>query len=248
MGNTDKRGGALGSIVSLIATIALAITLVAAGLAVCCLPQTTGALSGAFSGIDNPDTPFSRDELVRAAVSTRDYTVGTNDRAAIMGVITAINRDANTPYGDEATLASAPEEFTLNGEALSHLDDVHTVVSTATIALGIITLVALLSCIFLGLKRGKRRVGSVLLWSGISVIAVFAALAAWVLIDFDGFFAAFHSLFFASGTWTFSYTSLLITMYPTAFWMGMGAVWLATTGLLSILAIVVGALLRRRSA
>lgn len=248
MGNTGKHGGTLGSIISVVATIALAVTFVAAGLAVCCLPQTTGALSGAFSGTDNPDTPFSRNELVRAAVSTRDYTVGTNDRAAIMGVIVAINRDAGTPYSDEIALAGAPEEFTLNDEALSHLDDVHTVVSTATMVLGIIALVALVSCMFLGLKLGKRRVGSVLLWSGIAVVAVFTALAAWVLIDFDGFFAAFHSLFFANGTWTFTYTSLLITMYPTAFWMGMGAVWLATTGLLSILAIVVGALLRHRSA
>ena len=30
------------------------------------------------------------------------------------------------------------------------------------------------------------------------------------------------------------------------FWIGMGAVWLAATGLLSIASIVVGALLRRK--
>jgi gltX_bact: glutamyl-tRNA synthetase len=43
-----------------------------------------------------------------------------------------------------------------------------------------------------------------------------------VVADFNGFFAAFHSLFFASGTWTFSYDSLLITMYPPEFLDGDG--------------------------
>lgn len=248
MAPAEKSGGIASTLISLVATIALAIAFVAAGLAACCLPQTTEALSAAFSGSDNPQTPFSRDELVRAAVATRDYTVGTNDRAAVMGVIAAVNHDAHTPYADSDALTSAPEEFTLNAEALSHLDDVHAVISTAANVLIAIALIAGAACIFLGLRRGRRRVGGVLIGAGVAVIAVFAALAAWVAVDFFGFFAAFHSLFFANGTWTFSSASLLITMYPTAFWMGMGAVWLAATGLLSILAIVIGGILRRRSA
>jgi len=90
-------------------------------------------------------------------------------------------------------------------------------------------------------------VGGALACAGIVVLAVFAALAAWVVVDFNGFFAAFHSLFFADGTWTFSYESLLITMYPPAFWMGMGAVWLTVTGALSLIAAFTGTALRRRS-
>lgn len=245
MPNAEKRSFAASAIVSLIATIALAITFVAAGLAACCLPQTTEALSEAFSGTDNPQTPFSHDELVRAAMATRDYTVGTNDRAAVMGVITAINHDAETPFADAGALADAPEQFSLDAEALSHLDDVHAVVSSAAVVLVAFALVAVVCTVYLGLRRGRRRVGGVLIAASVVVIAVFAALAAWAISDFDGFFASFHSLFFASGSWTFSATSLLITMYPTAFWMGMGAVWLATCGLLSVAAIVAGSVARR---
>ena len=244
------RGRPLNNILSFITTLTLAVTLVAAGLAVCCLPPTTSVLATMFSGTDNTDTPFSKDELVRAAVATRDYTVGTHDHAAVMGVIAAINRDANTEFAtaDEATLLAAPDVFTLDAEALSHLDDVYNVISTAGIALGVCALVALIGLILLGVRLGKRRVGGVLLSSSALVLGVFAALAAWVIIDFNGFFAAFHSLFFAAGSWTFSYESLLITMYPPAFWIGMGVVWLAVTGLLSILAMVMGVMFRRNKA
>ena len=247
--NEEKRAvRPVGSLVRALATAALAVTFVAAGLAACCLPQTTGALSGMFSGMDNPSTPFSHDDLVQAALATRDYTVGSNDREAVFAMLADINRSAQTRFADasEEELAAAPDAFTLDAEALSHLDDVFGVVSAAFLVLGAVALVAGATCAFVGVRGGKRALGATLAVAGGAVLAVFAALALWVLVDFNGFFAAFHSLFFADGTWTFSYESLLITMYPPAFWMGMGAVWLAVTGGLSILAIVAGIILRRR--
>ena len=69
---------------------------------------------------------------------------------------------------------------------------------------------------------------------------------AWAALDFNGLFAAFHAVLFPQGNWMFSYDSLLIGMYPLDFWMGMAGIWFATTLVLSILAIVVGATLRRR--
>ena len=186
---------------------------------------------------------------MHAAVVTRDYTVGSNDREAVFAMLHDINEGANTRYAtaDETGLAAAPEQYTLTSDALSHLDDVYRVVVAARIALAVIALLAVAACAHMAIRVGRRALGGVLLAASIVVVAAFALLAAWVVVDFNGFFAAFHSLFFASGTWTFSYDSLLITMYPPEFWMGMGAVWLAATGLLSILAIVVGALLRRRT-
>ena len=62
-------------------------------------------------------------------------------------------------------------------------------------------------------------------WLGLAVLVV---LGLWGVIDFNGLFAAFHSLFFVDGTWTFNYDSLLISMYPIDFWMGMGAVWVGS--------------------
>ena len=83
--------------------------------------------------------------------------------------------------------------------------------------------------------------------AGVSVLAVFALLAAWVAIDFDGFFAQFHSLFFAAGTWTFSWDSLLICMYPPEFWVGMGVIWLVVTVACCVVCITIGRLLRKGS-
>ena len=228
----------MNKLAAVVAAASLAITLVAAGFAACAaFPQTTEMLAEAFSGNGNPGTPFSHDELVQAAVATRDYTVGSNDREAVFSMLHAINESAGTPYADAAPdeLAAAPEEYTLPADALSHLDDVYHVVAVA-------------ACAHMAVRVGRRALGGVLMAAGIAVIAVFALLAAWVVADFNGFFAAFHSLFFANGTWTFSYDSLLITMYPPEFWIGMGAVWLAATGLLSIASVVVGALLRRKRA
>ncbi|CAK7011912.1 MAG: hypothetical protein PEGG_00467 [Paraeggerthella hongkongensis] len=249
MPSHETRRGAKHGLAQGIAAIALAVTFVAAGLGACCLPQTTGMLAGMFSGADNPSTPFSHDDLVQAAVATRDYTVGSNDREAVFAMLRDVNRNAQTPYAeaDETALAAAPDAYTLNPEALSHLDDVHRVIAAAGVAFAAVALAAVAFCVYLGIRAGKRAVGGALACAGIVVLAVFAALSAWVVVDFNGFFAAFHSLFFADGTWTFSYESLLITMYPPAFWMGMGAVWLTVTGALSLIAAFTGTALRRRS-
>ena len=43
--------------------------------------------------------------------------------------------------------------------------------------------------------------------------------------DFNAFFAWFHSLFFADGTWTFPYEALLIRVFPLPFWITAAATW-----------------------
>ena len=125
----------MNKLAAVVAAASLAITLVAAGFAACAaFPQTTEMLAEAFSGNGNPGTPFSHDELVQAAVATRDYTVGSNDREAVFSMLHAINESAGTPYADAAPdeLAAAPEEYTLPADALSHLDDVYHVVAGAS--------------------------------------------------------------------------------------------------------------------
>ena len=213
------------------------------------LPAGAMLLAPAFS-LTNWQRLLNDPQLPQAAVATRDYTVGSNDREAVFSMLHAINESAGTPYAEASPdeLAAAPEEYTLPADALSHLDDVYHVVAGARIGLIVVALVAVAACAHMAVRVGRRALGGVAQAAGIAVVAVFALLAAWVVVDFNGFFAAFHSLFFANGTWTFSYDSLLITMYPPEFWIGMGAVWLAATGLLSIASIVVGALLRRKRA
>ena len=236
---------------AVVAVVTLAVTLVAAGFAVdAALPQTTELLAESYSGTTNDATPFSHDELVYAAVVTRDYTVGSNDLEALYEMLHAINDEANTIYAgvDDETLAAGDELYTLDAEAISHLDDVYQVVKIAQAVLIVVATLAVAACAHVGVRRGRRALGRVFWLAGLFVLVAFIALGAWIVLDFNGFFAVFHSLFFTEGTWTFSSESLLITMYPTAFWMGMGAIWVVVTCLLSIISLLLGAKLRRRRA
>ena len=87
--------------------------------------------------------------------------------------------------------------------------------------------------------------GIMLRVGGIVVLAAFAALGIWALVDFNGFFSAFHGVFFSQGNWTFAYDSLLICALPTAFWMGMGILWLVVSVVLCAICIMVGGRLLR---
>ena len=252
----------LGRIASALGTVLLAVCLVGGGYALVAMTDgPTVLLSTAFSGNDNPKTPFSKDELVEMALAGKRYTFDDNDRAALDVALRSINESAasdgragegapdfSASSGSiDSVLADADEAYVLTFDAISHLDDCYAVARVARPAL-LGCLIGAVACLVLaGATGGRRRVGTMLLAAGIAVLGAFAALGLWAAVDFDGLFAAFHSLFFAAGSWTFSWDSLLITMYPIAFWMGMGAVWLGATVLLCVLCIVAGVLLRRRA-
>ena len=142
-------------------------------------------------------------------------------------------------------IAAADESSVLDAEAVSHLDDVFSVVMRAEpVVLGVFC-VSVLCAVGVCCSIGRRAFGSVLVAAGAMTLVVFAILGVVAVVDFDGLFAAFHSLFFSQGSWMFDADSLLITMYPEPFWVGMGAIWLCATVLVSVAAIAVGTALRR---
>ncbi len=130
--------------------------------------------------------------------------------------------------------------------AISHLDDCNRLITAAALPLGLCAAGAVALGLALGLRGHRRALGWMLALGPAVMAAVLAALALWAAVDFMGFFRAFHGLFFPQGNWTFAIDSLLITMYPTNFWMGMGAVWAVTTLVLSILCLGFGIRLARR--
>ena len=134
------------------------------------------------------------------------------------------------------------DAYALDGDALSHLDDCNVLVRAAVPALWGVAALAAAALAFLLARRKRRLAGTALVVAPAVLIVAFAALGAWAALDFNGLFSAFHAVLFPQGNWTFSYDSLLISMYPLDFWMGMAGIWFATTLALSILAIVVGVL------
>lgn len=230
----------LNGIVAFGSALLLAVTLIGAGFAAVAIPDAaTATLSRAFSGCDQPNTPFTADELASMAIADKHYTFDDNDREKLDAAIAEANAAAEA---DGRATASTRENAarSLPADAISHLDDVYRVASMAKPALVIVAVLCIAGLAHVAVRIGRRALGRTLIAGGELVLAAFCALGAWAAIDFDGLFAAFHSLFFQAGTWTFPYDSLLITLYPTAFWMGMGGIWLAVTCGLSILAVLIG--------
>ncbi len=241
----------------------LAVALIGAGLFVCCLPVTTEVISRLTSGSENPDTPFSHEELVEAAVAIRDYTVGSHSLDGLYDMMasinvdelegmlnadegSAVNSEAVDPEALEHALQSLGDQFIVSPEAISHLDDVNAVLTQSSALLIFLGILLVVCLVYTGVRSGIRWIGSVLMGGGILVIALFVWLGGWAIIDFNGFFEALHGVFFSQGNWSFPADSLMITALPTPFWIGMGIVWLTTTIVLSILVAFIGLRLRRR--
>lgn len=238
---------ALNTLARVVGALTLCALLVGAGLFACCLRPTTSLIAQATSNYD--DSPYSQEALVGLATLTRDYTVDGGDRTAMLDTIAQAASPALKGAADKQTaLASLGERYTLTDDALDHLDDVNRVIGATRITFVVIGVACVAALAHVLVRCGKKSFGRVLMASGGAVIALFALLALWVVVDFSGFFAAFHSLFFSAGTWTFSYDSLLICMYPPDFWISMGILWLATTLAGCLICLIIGRLLIKRSA
>jgi len=112
-----------------------------------------------------------------------------------------------------------------DASAVSHLADVRDVISRARLVS--VALAAALTAWVVGtLRRQKRaRVAAALKAGGVLSVVFVAGAALVGVADFDAFFSAFHGVFFAAGTWTFPYDSLLIRLFPEPFWAVSGVAW-----------------------
>ena len=132
--------------------------------------------------------------------------------------------------------------------AVSHLLDVRRVIALGRFATGI---AALLLATYVAFCVGKRRV-QVLgagMRAGAAVCGLLVALGVIAATaDFSAFFAAFHGLFFASGTWTFPSDSLLIRLFPERFWIASGAAWAVLLSLGAAVLLACPVVLRRAEA
>lgn len=158
--------------------------------------------------------------------------------------------DAETAASQMAamdSLAETGQRYALDDDAVSHLNDVNAVLSVAfTPILGCVIIAAFLLLVSDRMFSSKTP-GTAMMWAGGFVLGVLLILGVWAGLNFNGFFSALHSVFFAEGTWTFPVDSLLITMYPTQFWVGMGAVWIGVSALLAVLSLVAGIFMTRKA-
>lgn len=247
-----------------VAGICIAYWLVAIGLALCCINPTTWLFSTMNS--DAAHSPYSAAQLTQLAQATRAYTVeGTDsdnlyaaigkqaktlDAAQIkkgsLGAVTLSQLKKESDSDAGRALAAHSETLSLPSNAMTHLDQVHSVFVGAFLVL-IASLAAGIGSIAFLLKRSRRSLARALLGAGGAVLALFAIAGIWAASDFNSLFAAFHSLFFAVGTWTFDADSLLICLYPEGFWTSMGIVWGAVTVIACLVTLSIGSRTKRNA-
>ena len=229
-------------IIGFVATIMLVFSFVGAGFAVCCTSPVTHGLSWVFC--DDATSPFDRNQLAKVADATRDYSFGKHDLLSLyqtiydvdmeyhdsVGFSAASTTSANFPKVTKVTdrtsisqlrdaFSGASEMYCYPEETISHLDD----------------------CYSIG-----RFAYPLIIAAAILVIVAIIAVAVYAVLDFQGFFTTFHQIFFSKGNWSFPYDSLVICALPTAFWAGMGVVWLLVSFLISLISILIGAKLVRK--
>lgn len=241
-----KGSKAQQTLVAILGAIFLAATYIAIGYAVCAgIPFVTEKVAAAT--VDDASSPFGKAELVEGAVATQDYSFGSHDLDAYMATIRDMNQKAGTPYADAADIAEAPEQYTVTPEAIEHLDDVYALSTRLMMPIfGIAAIAAFL--LFCGFRMyGVKIVSTMLVASGCIAGGLLALLGLWALISFDSLFAVLHGIFFAQGSWVFSADSLLITMLPGPFWATIAGVWFTLSILLSVLSILLGVVLKRRT-
>jgi hypothetical protein len=135
--------------------------------------------------------------------------------------------------GDFAVSISPSGEPVLDAKERSHMRDVGGVVRGLILADAIALLLAAL--LWWRLRADPDRRGRAMLAAaaGIGVAAVL--LGALFALAFDTAFAAFHAIFFAAGTWTFSPDSNLLRFFPEPLWFELALVAGATIVLSAIL-------------
>lgn len=248
----------------------LAFCLFAAGFIACVLPASTHLLASTTS--NDATSPLSRAELTSVADATRDYSFGDHDIEALYRAIYAADAEYSKetqaagstlpddfPEIDEnadvnelsledmrSQLATGSERFTYPEATISHLDDCYLVAMPAYLLIAICAVALAICFALLCSRHGACAAGAPLYGAGVTVIVLFVIFGTWAAIDFDSLFSLVHALLFSQGNWTFPYNSLLICALPTGFWMGMGAIWLAVTLGLSILAFAYGEHLRKK--
>ena len=185
-------------LITLASIICLVVTFLSAGIVLCMtVPQITENLSRATATVDTAH--FTRDQLVKAAQTTRAFVNGEVDRQDLYGVAEEINKEANTQFSklSGSDFAAVSDEYALDSNSISHLEDVKSLFANVKIAFGICLFGAILFLILLFVFCGRSAFGRALVWSGLIVIVGLVLLAIWAFADFNSMFNWLHSLFFA---------------------------------------------------
>ena len=251
------------AIISLATCLCLSYSIFGAGLYICTTPEATKSIGSTFSGWDK--AVFPKDDMANIAENVRQFSLGEKTADELSATVNdAIQK--NYPQVSSAlnsgdlsneqlqaelvtklgttSLSQLSQRYSLPQDAISHLSDCISIFTTGRISIGVLCGLGLAGLVILGVMRGRGAVGKALIVSALIVLVLIAALILWAVVDFNSLFSAMHSVFFAKGTWLFDSNSLLIQLFPEAFWIAMAALWALTSIILSILVLIAGKIVK----
>ncbi|SFV23775.1 TIGR01906 family membrane protein [Micrococcus terreus] len=117
---------------------------------------------------------------------------------------------------------------------VSHMTDVK-VVMLVTMAVGLVLAVLCVLFMVSLARNAKGGIRRALFAGSLWLLVLMIALAVLAVVGWQAFFAGFHSLFFADGTWTFAASDTLIRLYPNQFWIEAG---IAVAGIVVLTALI----------
>lgn len=245
-------------VLSTATSIALAYSLFGVGFMVCTLPQATSFIGGTFSGWEHATYPEK--DMAEIAEAVRSFSIDGTSSEDLYNTIDSVMKEAepqiaalfeagsvldstfDTTMLESTNLAELEEDYSLPRNALSHLQDCTPIFTTGRISVGVVGAFALTGLIALGILAGRKRVGGTLIAASALVLGLLVVLGIWAWVDFNGLFTWMHTLLFVQGNWTFDVDSLLITLFPEAFWAAMAGLWIISSVLLALIVGLVGKL------
>jgi integral membrane protein (TIGR01906 family) len=165
-------------------------------------------------------------EYSRPGFPSDPYGFSTQDRLefGMMGIQYLIDnlpiaylQDLQLP----GSLCYPPQESpcsAFNPRELMHMVDVQIVINAVFRSVPVLITIWVIG---LALKRWFVRsvsLRSSLKYGSLLTVAAIIAIILIAMVAWDHFFAQFHQLFFADGTWQFYYSDTLIRLYPQQFW------------------------------
>ncbi|WP_218221718.1 TIGR01906 family membrane protein [Nesterenkonia sp. Act20] len=138
-------------------------------------------------------------------------------------------------------------EALFTAEEVSHMVDVKFVLFwVMIIGLALLVITLILATLLRAWRPGGVARG---LFAGAWVtLGIIIAAAVLAIIDWQFFFAEFHRIFFADGTWTFPAESTLIQLYPEQFWIDAGVAVVALAVIFSLILLIATWPTKRRRA
>ncbi len=113
-----------------------------------------------------------------------------------------------------------------NEAEIGHMIDVKVVSDKFKQAMWLFALTLAAGYIFLFARSATRLTGAkTVMQSGIFTVVIVFLVMLFIGIGWGLFFTLFHKLFFAAGTWIFSYSDSLIRLFPEQFWFDIALLW-----------------------